>query len=212
MKNYQLLCALLALFMIASNSQGMLRRNPAIRTVSSASALRLSPRSYTNLNLPQLSPKKKDGVHPYEPIYKQKVSRIALDNIPLLVSTMNFSKEHYKELLDAQIVPTFTDRDCVARVYLKDEEPVGFITYSIQEPWHRLLLPYQPGPNAEIHHLAIDELHKRKGYASKLVRDALADCKAKSVNRVSLWTTGSGFDLEDFYKIWFRCGSCYQIT
>jgi GNAT superfamily N-acetyltransferase len=95
----------------------------------------------------------------------------------------------------------FKNTSIIKKVYLVDGKPVGFINYALYIPWHRLLLAhYNCGPNARILHLAVDVKNRNLGIGSQLLEQAVNDCKAQSVNCISLCTTtGAAPQLETFY-------------
>lgn len=136
------------------------------------------------------------GVQPYHPQHEKQVLAIAQANLTSLVSWA--LPEKSSEHLNSQIVRALQWESVTKKVYVLDGHAVGFIHYSIFDPWHRLITRYPFGPNATIHHLAIDLAHRKKGYASALLAAAIADCKTESVNRISLWTITS--HLENFYR------------
>ena len=140
----------------------------------------------------------KSGIVVYRPEYEKKILAIALKDITRLASTFTHTKKEYQNLLHENVVPTLHSKGITTLVFLKDGEPIGFITYAFSNPWYSRLMA-KISPNAEIYHLAIQQSERKSGFGSALVRAALADCHDKSVNRVSLWVTASGLGLGDFY-------------
>ncbi|MBI2775070.1 GNAT family N-acetyltransferase [Candidatus Dependentiae bacterium] len=145
-----------------------------------------------------------NGIRSYQDKYKQKVMDIALREVPKLSSVVpgQHNGQNYQDLLHYDIMPVFNNKKIEAKLYVESGVPVGFITYRIYDPWYGSLIPYYSmGPNAEIHHLVIEMGYRNKGYGKRLMDYALTDCKNKSVNRVTLWTTAPGFhELEQFYQ------------
>lgn len=134
--------------------------------------------------------KLKNGVYPYHPDHMDKITHIARDRITSIVNCIGMQTPKDRDhLLKTNVIPAFERSDIISKVYLKDGKPVGFINYAIYQPWHRLILANEIGPNAEIYHLAVDKNHKKIGYGTALISAAIADCKEKSTNRISLWTS-----------------------
>jgi len=143
-----------------------------------------------------------DGVYPYLDAHEEAIARIALDNLSKLVSITKYTPEEYQRLLEREIIHSLRNSGkgvTTTKTYIHNEKPVGFITYGISNPWHRILVPQEVGPNAKIYHLAVDATARGKGYGSLLVKDVLSDLRDKSVNRVTLWTTTPSSDLRKFY-------------
>lgn len=140
----------------------------------------------------------KSGIVVYRPEFEKKILAIALKDITRLVSTFTFTEKEYQKLLHENVVPALYTTGMNTLVFLKDGEPIGFITYAFSNPWYSRLMA-KISPNAEIYHLAIQQSERKSGFGSALVRAALADCQDKFVNRVSLWVTASGLGLGDFY-------------
>ena len=158
--------------------------------------------AYANLHAMAPLPKKltteQDGVRIYNTSHREKVLKIGLENITRLASTNVFTAEEYQRLVREQIAPSL-ETDTV-KVYVKHGQPVGFITYQITQPWYKKYVSLPYGPNAHINHLAIEDAQRKNGYGSALLKAALEDCKSQSVNRVTLWTTGNGIQLESCYQ------------
>lgn len=143
-----------------------------------------------------------NNIVPYQPKHAVQVLEIAKKDLPNLVSTTIHTNNEYKLLLDTQIAQSLKDPNLKTKVYLKNGEPVGFVTYQIYDPWYRKFFKSHLGPNAEIHHLAVAQSQRNKGYGKLLMQDVLEDCKKNGTNRISLWTTPSasfGTNLEQFY-------------
>lgn len=97
----------------------------------------------------------------------------------------------------------------IAKVFLEDNEPVGFITYDMWEPWHRKWINSELGPNAKIHHVAVATKHQSKGYKSALMDHAMQEFRNNQVNRATLWITASNNELDRFYSRYgFRVVHC----
>lgn len=141
-----------------------------------------------------------DGVRIYTTSHREKVLKIGLENITRLASTTTFSQDEYHRLVQQEIVPALESKAVTLKVYEKQGQAVGFITYRVTPQWYKKYVCVPFGPNAHILHLAVDHEHQKSGYGSVLLKDALADCKSQSVNRVTLWTTGNGWELEKYYR------------
>ncbi len=140
----------------------------------------------------------KSDIVVYRPEFEKKILAIALKDITRLASALTHTKKEYQKLLHENVMPTLHSKGITTLVFLKDGEPIGFITYALSNPWYSRLIS-KISPNAEIYHLAVQESERKNGFGSALVRTALADCQDKSVNRVSLWVTAAGLGLGDFY-------------
>lgn len=87
-------------------------------------------------------------------------------------------------------------------MYLYKGVPVAFINYSFSQQWYkRLPFTEDIGPNAHIHHIAVEDEYQKKGFGTALLADAIADCKSRSANCIVLGTSdrASTFKLHNFY-------------
>jgi ribosomal protein S18 acetylase RimI-like enzyme len=143
----------------------------------------------------------KDGIYPYCPIYQEELVKIALDNKWRLVSGATSTEEQAIYVCTTQIgIALYKEegRDNQAKIYLKDGQLVGFITYWIKMGGLQIK-SLETGPHYYIHHLAIDKKHRGKGYASALLEAALNDCKSKGACKITLDTSGNHEDLNRLY-------------
>ena len=138
-----------------------------------------------------------NGIHPYNDEYEPALKRIALQDMPRLVTTNVFTDEEYLRLYDENVLSAFKSEEIMSKVYLVDGMPVGFINYSISQPLYQKLIQCDLGPNAVIEHFIVDKEFQGKGYGTQLMKDALEDCKNRLVNKVSFWTTS--YSLDDYY-------------
>ncbi len=150
-----------------------------------------------------------EGICDYQSSFEEPISVIALKNIHLLSSIPLFgcSEKAYKKILESEIIPALNSKNITTKVYVLNGTPVAFINYTISNPkrwfesWYNKIVPEQIGPNASMHHLAVDDMHQGKGIGKILVSDALQDCQNKSVNCITLFTTpGCSSKTESFYK------------
>lgn len=142
------------------------------------------------------------GVTAYQPHHEKALKKIALDNIYHLTTWyMATRKNEHEGLVEGQVMSLLRSEqtNLNKKVFLENGKPVGFITYSVYEPWYNRFLRLNLGPKATLLHLAVDENFRAKGYGAALVKAALADCKSKSVSYIKLWAN-TDEDLDRFYK------------
>lgn len=168
----------------------------------------------------------KDGIYSYDPMYKEELIKIAIDNKARLLSLESTDEESNIRDCISQVTGELVkdaNIDQQSKIYLKDGKVIGFINYRIEpNPWYtdfkELDAPsylyhlqknhvyrgasfFEAAPKAYISHLAIDEKYRGKGYGAALLENALNDCKDKGVSKITLKTTDwSDHRLDHFYK------------
>jgi len=134
-----------------------------------------------------------ESVTPYdEQRDKKKIVALSQKNQTKLSSYEHDQSPQFLREIEACLnAPTTT-----CKVLLKNNKPIGFITYTIHLPWYKKYLkkqfPQFPSiakPVAYIHHLAIDESYQKNGYGKKLLTTAINDCKEQNAVKIILRTT-----------------------
>lgn len=152
-------------------------------------------------------PKNGDGVHHYQDSHEQDVKRIARQHASDIFQFYHETKDegrfdrHFKEELLSDL------KDEKGYVFLKDNKPVGFVTYLRFQPWHLRVFnklfgaSRKPVENGYINALAVDENQRGKGYGVKLMQHAMDDFKNNNVYKVRLTTIKDVHDkLKKFYS------------
>ncbi len=139
-----------------------------------------------NHNLPH-----KHNIIPYEAIHESKIRSIALDNINKLASDFRKSPvENYED----NVKYALEHKSIYSKIYMHQDNPVGFITYTVYSPWYSQLSPFKSNPQSTILHLAVEKQYRGYGYGSALLKHTIDNCHKKSATKVSLTTTGWGYD------------------
>lgn len=130
----------------------------------------------------------------------KSIEAIALEHKNRIASDFPDTEIGKEAFLNTQVRPILHNtEDLLNKVYLVDGKAVGYINYYLRHPWHRILLPFNVGPNAVINHLAVDSRYQNNGYGTALLNAALKDLSEKSVNKVSLTTTSWVSRLDKYY-------------
>ena len=146
------------------------------------------------------------GVVRYHPRYEKALKPLALSQIGKLVTWYAVTGANREELVESQVVYALQSAGIQKKVMLVKGKPVGFITYSVDQPWYAPLMPIKMNPQATIHHLLVAAAHQKKGLGKALVQSMLTDCKNSSVSVVKLWANDDD-KLDRFYrKLGFKRG------
>jgi len=127
--------------------------------------------------------------------HEESISKIATENMPRLTSMFSYTNEEYNYLWKNDVQAALNDEKVISKVYLFEEKPVAFITYTFTTPWYNR---FYPCLNAKIYHLAVNNKYQNKEIGTKLLQEALNDCQKKSVCHITLRTTSH--ELERYYK------------
>jgi GNAT superfamily N-acetyltransferase len=130
---------------------------------------------------------------------EKNIAAIAFKCMPKLMSDV--TTKNRQDLLEKQVIPAINNKETATKVYLINDEAVGFINYFTWKPWYTDLIPQQfqdrVRTNATIQMLAVDDKHQGKKIGSTLLEHALEDCKKQSIYKVNVGITDRG--LADFY-------------
>jgi len=135
----------------------------------------------------------------------ESITQLAYKELPALATFSWYTHKEYLDVFNQQIVPALSSNNIKKYVAVRDgesvneEKLVGFVTYSIREPFGYKIAPAICGRTAWIHHLAIEKAFRRRGYGYELVQEVLKDCRRASVGTVSLVTTSHSDQLARFY-------------
>lgn len=144
------------------------------------------------------------GIASYKEEYYPAVLKIAMDNLPRLVSlephedsSSRYAKRQQNKLFSSEVKPLLQAEHCI--VSLAADTPVAFLTRSTSH-WTPKTREKSIG---YIEHLATDSAWRKSGHGSKLMNYALEQFEKEGVRFVRVSVTDRGL-LQFYYKFGFK--------